>query len=91
MIGGRKIRVQCVSYIDTAAAGEWDGVAQVISVNTASSTEDGQADTLLHEIIEAINDMSDLQLPHATITTLTTNLFAVIRQNSLTFLQDKRG
>ncbi len=41
--------------------------------------------TLLHEIIEIINNICDLALPHQTISTLETNLFQVIRDNKLDF------
>ena len=88
-IGGHKIRVRCVNDQELINdAGDWSMWSQIIRINTDGSTEDGQADTLLHEIIEAINYFANLELTHIQISTLTTLLFAAIRQNSLTFLEE---
>jgi len=88
MIGGYRVKVRCVKDPEWCDSGDWDVWEQVIRINTDGSTEDRQADTLLHEITEAINSFANLGLTHVQIAILTTMLFATIRQNNLTFLEN---
>lgn len=47
--------------------------------------ESSQAETLLHEIMEAINYHFELQLEHHALTVLALGVFTVIRENNLDF------
>jgi hypothetical protein len=55
--------------------------------------EDDIAETLLHEIIEIINDSLNLEMQHQIIQILAAVLFSVIRNNQLNFADntDPRG
>mgnify|MGYP001306725833 CR=1 FL=1 len=44
--------------------------------------------TLLHEILEALNIMYELNLPHQTISILEAGIFQVLRDNNLSLLDD---
>jgi hypothetical protein len=49
-----------------------------------------QAETFLHEIIECLNIKMELKLEHNQITSLSTALFHVIRNNNLDFRRGKK-
>lgn len=60
--------------------------SNLLKIKIASCTpESQQADTLLHEIIEALNYQLELSLEHNVIASLTAGLLAVIRDNSIDF------
>ena len=48
-------------------------------------TQDVSLSTLLHEIIEVINEENELKLEHRTIQTLGTQLYAVLKDNPRVF------
>ena len=64
--------------------GEISFMEQVISIDS-SLKEDKQHETLLHEIIEALNNHHELELEHHKISTLAVGLFQVLRDNGLRF------
>jgi len=82
-LGGFVVAVDSTDQMNNA--GDWASVGAQIRVNT-HMTECEQAETLLHEIIEAINYYGGLELEHPQLTSLSAWLFAAIRQNKLTFL-----
>lgn len=62
--------------------GTFLGYKQKIWIDLQCAPQE-QKSTLLHEIIEAINWMTDLDLSHQTISTLETALFQVLESNGL--------
>ncbi len=64
---------------------------QKIWVDSEAQKEDGMMDDLLHEIVEAINCLYDLELNHQTITTLAEALHQVMRDNRLVFFEESDG
>ena len=57
-------------------------VAQEIHINT-SFPQEVQECTLIHEIVETLNTMLELELPHPTISSLETGLYQVLKTNKL--------
>jgi len=53
-----------------------------ISINTRKQARSQQEETLLHEIIEAINFNNELKLEHPQITALSTTLYQVLKDNN---------
>ncbi len=90
VIGGYEISIERVRSNTLPQKGAWALWFHRIQINVDDTTEDAQAETLLHEIIEAINDFGQLDLRHPQIKVLSTLLFATICQNKLTFLKDEQ-
>lgn len=66
--------------------GDYCGWTQTIRLNVADNiSESNMSETLLHEIIEAINHANELKLRHGQISCLSEQLFSVIRNNKLDF------
>lgn len=49
-----------------------------------------QEDTLLHEIFEAIRDLTCVTIDHATLSVIATVLYQVLRDNNLDFRKGKK-
>ena len=45
--------------------------------------QEGQESSLIHEIIEAVNEQNDLKLDHQQISVLETSLYQVLKENKL--------
>lgn len=58
--------------------------------NDKDRSEKAQAQDLVHEIIEAINDANDLKLEHTVISTIASSLFQVLSDDHLSFGKGKR-
>lgn len=82
-IGGRNIRVEYVKGEEHFPSGEL-GLSflekGLIKIDK-TLPEDFQKSVLLHEIIEFINSMLELNLEHRTITSLETALYQVLKDN----------
>lgn len=63
--------------------------AQEIWINTRIGKLDGIYMDLVHEIIEVLNVLLDLNLNHQTITSLAQGLFQVLSTNKLAFHEVK--
>lgn len=84
-IGGHEIDVLHQEW-STGLLGSSHIVPNKIYINSASCQSQQEA-TLLHEILEHINDVCDLQLAHSQISTLETMLYQVLVDNNLCFGQ----
>jgi len=81
-IGGHKVSVQLDDNLltDRGHYGEWCYRDLSIILNKNSGTT-VRHQTLLHEIIEAVNDLNELDLKHPTIQTLAASLYQVLAKN----------
>ncbi len=66
-------------------AGDFCCMDNTIRINTDGTVEAVRAESFLHEIIESININNELKLEHNKICTLSSQIFAVIRNNKLDF------
>ena len=64
---------------------------QKIWLDSEAQKSDGMMDDLIHEVIEVINCLYDLELSHQTITTLGEALHQVLRDNRLVFFEESDG
>lgn len=81
-IGGHVITVQFDENLlsDREHYGEWCYRDLSIIIN-GTSNQTVRQQTLLHEIVEAINELNELGLEHDKIQTLSTALFQVLKHN----------
>lgn len=61
-------------------SGQHDAMDQKIWIDSTQHQEQKES-TLLHEIIEAINSLNNLELNHQQICALETNLYQVLKDN----------
>jgi hypothetical protein len=84
-IGGHWYEIKEIDMWSVAHSqdyGSMDFESATIMLNGNSTiTESRKNETLLHEILEAINAQHELELPHATLTTLSEVLFQVLVDN----------
>ena len=78
-------KVYAIQYTEGAPLaddddGECDPSNQTITVRTGQSLECEQ-DTVLHEVIHAIENLQGLKLKHSDVVRLTTAIHALIRDN----------
>ena len=64
---------------------------QKIWLDSEAQKADGMMDDLIHEVIEVVNCLYDLELSHQTITTLGEVLHQVLRDNRLVFFEESDG
>ena len=64
--------------------GEYNGIEQEIRIDSGVSVE-RQEMVLLHEIIEGINVLHELEMEHHQITTLAACLHEILKENKLWF------
>lgn len=64
--------------------GEFSFIEQKITIDE-SLPQDKKEETLLHEIIEALNGYYSLNLEHRTISVLGFGLYQVLKENKLSF------
>ncbi len=67
-------------------AGDFCCMDNTIRINADGTVEAVRAESLLHEIIESINMNNELKLEHHVICTLSSQIFAIIRNNKLDFI-----
>ncbi len=84
-MGGHKIKVRQVDENELSNTGDFHGWPQIIRIGVSGTTESGQAETLLHEILEAAKFKYNLDLDHKDLTIISEVLFAVIRDNKIDF------
>jgi len=64
---------------------------QKIWLDSEAQKSDGMMDDLIHEVIEVVNCLYDLELSHQSITTLGEVLHQVLRDNRLVFFEESDG
>lgn len=79
-IGGQEYSVELVDSL--ADSGSTTFATQRILINS-NQNNDRQKTALLHEVIETLNELYDLNLNHQTIQTLEAGLYQVIKDNKL--------
>lgn len=78
---GKPFQVKWVSEgLDAELVGECDSDKQVISIRDGQPLEQSQ-DTLLHEVIHAIDEAVDAGLKESQVKRLATGLLAVLKEN----------
>lgn len=65
---------------DQGKYGSYQGVAEKILIDSSMSASQIRT-TLLHEILEALNDLLHLELPHEKLQQIEVGLFAVMEDN----------
>ena len=87
-IGGHNYTVKsnptCAMDDGSVSMGRHCGSQEIIEINPNYSPS-AQANTLLHEIIEAVNWSYELGLEHNQITALDCALFQILKDNKLHF------
>ncbi len=86
-IGGKLVNVMLVSgeeHFPDDESGMSFLKQNIIKIDNQMNIDE-QSSTLLHEIIEFINEMYELKLNHKTITCLETSLYQVLHDNKLKF------
>ncbi len=66
-------------------AGDFCCMDNSIRINIDGTVEAVRAESFLHEIVEALNINNELKLEHHVICTLSSQIFAIIRNNKLDF------
>ena len=64
----------------TSSRGSHSGKLQKIWIDTSPHRQQTES-VLIHEILEAINDLYELELEHSRITVLGTTLYQVLKDN----------
>ena len=82
LIGGHEYKINKIP--NQPHGGSVDTDTQIIEIDPLRP-EDFVAESLLHEIIEAIDVKCNLTVPHVSLTVISEALFAVIRANDLDF------
>ena len=79
-IAGRDFTVDFIKGL--ADDGSTDFVTNKILIRDELS-DDNKLSTLIHEGLECLNNIYDLNLPHQTIQTLEAGIFQIIKDNDL--------
>ena len=77
---GKKFTVSYPASVDGELVGECDTDKQMITVLDGQPLESEQ-DTLLHEVLHAIDEMVDAKLKESQVKRLATGLLAVLKDN----------
>ncbi len=86
VIAGQEVTVTLVNGGNRFVnAGDFCCMDNTMQINTDRTSESVQSESFLHEILEAININNELKLPHNQICTISSQIFAVIRNNKLDF------
>jgi uncharacterized protein YpuA (DUF1002 family) len=89
-IGAHWIEVRMVSDgKNTEGSASYHNWYQLITIRKDGTSESKQAECLLHEIIEAVNSLYQLNLKHFQINTLSEVLLQCIRDSNLDFRRDR--
>jgi len=89
-LGGHVMTVEKIDPATIPAAlvpefiGRWDTRAATLTIMGGQS-ESCEAVTFLHEILEAVSALYELELEHPKISALAEHLFQVLRDNRLDF------
>ncbi|MBF0554123.1 MAG: hypothetical protein HQK96_06125 [Nitrospirae bacterium] len=88
-IGGIEYRVELVDpSFSTEHLGQLEPLKCLIRINKEIS-KDRQQTTLLHEILEAINEQYQFELEHGKIQGLEATLYQVLKDNNIYFGEDQ--
>jgi hypothetical protein len=79
---GANYEVKYMTQRDSNDSGDCDWRFQIIRLQDNYCTE-ALLETLIHEVIEAINIKLQLELPHPAITSLASSIFAVMNDNGI--------
>jgi len=85
-IGGHDVKIKKVNCSDERDSGIYDDWYRFIKINQDGHPESGQAEALMHEILEAITKINNIELNHTALTVISEQLFAIIRNNRLDFV-----
>jgi len=77
-VGGLTYKIELVDGLADCGSTHFSTQTILISKN---QTEDRKLSAVVHEGIEAINEIADLNLPHQTIQTLEAFAFQIIKDN----------
>lgn len=87
-IGGKDFKVELKDNLrrenGQVSCGQCNASEQIITINPGFPQQT-QESTLLHEILEAIDHMYELEMPHRVVCVLEETLYQVIRDNKLHF------
>jgi len=90
LIGAHEIKISKQKGIEELGAkGNYNGYKMEINIDD-SMNESIEAETFMHETIEVLNDLYDLDLDHWKIQILSESLFTAIRLNKLDFIETKQ-
>lgn len=90
-IGAISVEVKKVTARDVDNQGDYNNYHKIIKIRDDDTKEADMAETFLHEILEAIDKLYNLQINHTTLTVLSMGLFSVIRDNRVDFLGEDSG
>lgn len=85
IICGHKIKIEKINCKDDSGLGNFHNWYSRIRIQVEDTTEDMQAEILLHEILEAIKSKFDLKIEHNELVVFSEVLFGIIRENKLDF------
>lgn len=85
-INGCKIPIKFVKHLlrDYSRYGEYSTTEMVINIDADLSIQ-RQEITLMHEILEAIKDIHDLDIDHELIQPIATGFYEVFKKNQIKF------
>lgn len=78
-IGGQEYKIELVDSL--ADSGSTTFTTQKILINS-NQNSDRQKTALVHECVETLNELYDLNLSHQTIQTLEAGIFAILKDNN---------
>jgi hypothetical protein len=86
-INAHNIDVKILPTQDIDNTGMFDSFYYGIRLRGSDTPETKQSEAFLHEIIEAIIHINNISMDHTHLTVLSEQIFAVIRNNNLSFNQ----
>jgi hypothetical protein len=82
-IGGHIVKIKEVEELDNGDHfGRWLPIKCEIQIDKNQCATQKES-TIIHEVLEAINDFNDLALDHKTLSTLETLIYQVLKDNNL--------
>lgn len=91
LLGGHEIKVEFLKPQYIKSNGEYSDYFRLIKLMVDwDIPESAISETLLHEIIEAIKSINNLEIDHTHLTVLSECLFEVIRRNKLDFADNSK-
>lgn len=85
-VGGHRIHVKKVSPSEINGPGEYSNFYRLIRLeDDPDIPESAQAEVFMHELLECVKVLNNLQLDHTVLTVLSEGLFSIIRNNNLDF------
>lgn len=84
-VGGHRIKISLADANAIDSEGTYDYQFRNIRIRGGDYSESTLAETLLHEILECIKHLYQLDLSHKDLTAISEVLFGIIRVNNLDF------